>query len=67
MKNIVKKIVPTYNLRKSDIVRDQKMQAEWKKEFQDTRSKLPDVFLNRGIADAEKKKKHLKNDLLKSP
>ena len=53
MKNIVKKIVPTYNLRKSDIVRDQKMQAEWKKEFQDTRSKLPDVFLNRGIADAE--------------
>lgn len=53
MKKIVKKIVPTYNLRKSDIVRDQKMQAEWKKEFQDTSSKLPDEFLNRGIADAE--------------
>ena len=53
MKRIVKKIVPTYNLRKSDIVRDQRIQAEWKKEFQDTSSKLPDAFLNRGIADVE--------------
>ena len=53
MKKIVKKIVPTYNLRKSDIVRDQRIQAEWKKEFQDTSSKLPDAFLNRGIADVE--------------
>ena len=53
MKKIVKKIVPTYNLRKSDIVRDQRMQAEWKKEFQDTSSRLPDAFLNRGIADVD--------------
>ena len=53
MKKIVKKIVPTYNLRKSDIVRDQRMQAEWKKEFQDTSSKLPEGFLNRGIADVD--------------
>lgn len=53
MKKIVKKIVPTYNLRKSDIVRDKKIQAGWKKEFQDTSSKLPDAFLNRGIADTD--------------
>lgn len=53
MKKIVKKIVPTYHLRKSDIVRDQRIQAEWKKEFQDTSSKLPDAFLNRGIADVD--------------
>lgn len=53
MKKIVKKIVPTYNLRKSDIVRDKKIKAEWKKEFQDTSSKLPDAFLNRGIADVD--------------
>lgn len=53
MKKIVKKIVPTYNLRKSDIVRDKKIQAGWKKEFQDTSSKLPDAFLNRGIADVD--------------
>lgn len=53
MKKIVKKIVPTYHLRKSDIVRDKKIQAEWKKEFHDTSSKLPDAFLNRGIADVD--------------
>lgn len=53
MKKIVKKIVPTYHLRKSDIVRDQRMQAEWKKEFQDTSSRLPNAFLNRGIADVD--------------
>lgn len=53
MKKIVKKIVPTYNLRKSDIVRDRKIQSGWKKEFQDTSSKLPEAFLNRGIADID--------------
>ncbi|MCI9127062.1 MAG: hypothetical protein HFG28_07675, partial [Eubacterium sp.] len=53
MKKIVKKIVPTYNLRKSDIVRDQRMQGEWKKDFQDTSSRLPDAFMNRGIADID--------------
>ncbi len=53
MKKIVKKIVPTYHLRKSDIVRDQRIQAEWKKEFQDTSSRLPNAFLNRGIADVD--------------
>jgi hypothetical protein len=29
------------------------MQAEWKKEFQDTSSRLPEGFLNRGIADVD--------------
>ncbi len=53
MKKIVKKIVPTYNLRKADIIRDKKIQAEWKKDFQDTSSNLPDAFLNRGIADVD--------------
>lgn len=53
MKKIVKKLVPTYNLRKADIIRDKKIQAEWKKDFQDTSSNLPDAFLNRGIADAD--------------
>lgn len=60
MKKIVKKIVPTYNLRKADIVRDRKIQAGWKKEFQDTSSKLPDAFLNRGIADADVEQVNLK-------
>lgn len=53
MKKIVKKLVPTYNLREADIIRDKKIQAEWKKDFQDTSSKLPDAFLNRGIADVD--------------
>ncbi len=61
MKKIVKKIVPTYNLRKSDIVRDQKIQAGWKKDFQDTSSKLPDAFLNRGIADKDVVQKSLES------
>ena len=53
MKKIVKKLVPTYNLRKADIIRDKKIQSEWKKDFQDTSSNLPDAFLNRGIADMD--------------
>ena len=52
MKEIVRKIVPTYNLRKEDVARDQKIQAGWKKDFHDTGStKLPEAFLNRGVAD----------------
>ncbi len=51
MKKIVHKIVPTYHLREADIVRDQKIQSEWKKDFRDTRSKLPSAFLSGGIAD----------------
>lgn len=57
MKKIVKKLVPTYNLRKADIIRDQKIQSEWKKDFQDCSSNLPDAFLNRGIADVDVNKK----------
>lgn len=53
MKHIVKKIVPTYNLREADIIRDQKIQASWKKDFHDTGSNLPDAFLNRGVADKD--------------
>ncbi|WP_122642439.1 polysaccharide biosynthesis protein [Luxibacter massiliensis] len=53
MKNIVHKIVPTYHLREADIIRDQQIQAGWKREFEDTRSKLPSGFLNRGIADSD--------------
>ncbi len=53
MKKIVNKIVPTYHLREADIIRDEKIQAGWKKDFQDTSSNLPEAFLNRGIADVE--------------
>ena len=53
MKRIVKKIVPTYHLREADIIRDQKIQSGWKKEFQDTRTNLPTAFLNRGVADMD--------------
>lgn len=51
MKRIVKKIVPTYNLRDVDIARDAQIQASWKKDFSDTRSNLPCAFLGHGIAD----------------
>lgn len=53
MKKIVNKIVPTYTLRESDIIRDEKIQAGWKRDFQDTSSNLPEAFLNRGVADVE--------------
>lgn len=53
MKRIVKKIVPTYHLREADIIRDQKIQSGWKKDFQDTRTNLPTAFLNRGVADLD--------------
>lgn len=53
MKKIVKKIVPTYHLRESDVIRDEKIQAEWKKDFQDSSSNLPEAFMNRGVADIE--------------
>lgn len=53
MKRIVKKIVPTYHLREADIIRDQKIQSGWKKDFQDTRTNLPTAFLNRGVADMD--------------
>lgn len=53
MKMIVKKMVPTYNLKETDIIRDQKIQSEWKKEFPDCQSKLPEKFMNRGVADID--------------
>ena len=53
MKRIVKKIVPTYHQREADIIRDQKIQSGWKKDFQDTRTNLPTAFLNRGVADMD--------------
>ncbi|GAA0796604.1 polysaccharide biosynthesis protein [Clostridium sp. AF19-22AC] len=53
MKRIVHKIVPTYHLREADIIRDQQIQAGWKKEFTDTRSKLPSAFLSRSAADSD--------------
>lgn len=53
MKKIVKKIVPTYHLRESDVIRDEKIQAGWKKDFQDASSNLPEAFMNRGVADIE--------------
>ena len=53
MKRIVKKIVPTYHLREADIIRDQKIQSGWKKDFQDTRTNLPTAILNRGVADMD--------------
>lgn len=55
MKLIVKKVVPTYNLREVDIQRDQKIQEGWKKKFPDTCSKLPEAFLRRSMADSELK------------
>ena len=51
MKEIVHKIVPTYHLRETDILRDQQIQASWKKEFADTSSNLPSAFLNERITD----------------
>lgn len=62
MKTIVKKLVPTYNLRKADIIRDKKIQSEWKKDFQDTSSNLPDAFLNRGIADVDVNKQETEQE-----
>lgn len=56
MKRIVHKIVPTYHLREADIIRDQQIQAGWKKEFTDTSSNLPSAFLNRSVADNEVEK-----------
>lgn len=53
MKKIVKKIVPTYHLREVDEERDREIQAGWKKDYPDTRSNLPEAFLNRGPADTE--------------
>lgn len=44
MKRIVKKIVPTYHLREADIIRDQKIQSGWKKEFQDTSTNFQLLF-----------------------
>lgn len=48
MKAIVHKIVPTYSLRKSDIVRDHEIQNTWSKDFVDTSSNLPSDFLYNG-------------------
>ena len=53
MKYIVHKIIPTYRLRKADILRDQQIQACWKREFTDTSSKLPSAFLSGGVVDKE--------------
>ena len=55
MKVIVKKVVPTYNLRQVDMERDQKIQERWKKRFPDTCSKLPEAFLKGSIADSSTK------------
>lgn len=55
MKEIVKKIVPTYHLREADIERDREIQAELRHDFADTRSSLPEAFLKQGIADADTK------------
>ena len=35
------------------MIRDEKIQAEWKKDFQDASSNLPEAFMNRGVADIE--------------
>lgn len=51
MKKIVKKIVPTYRLKETDIVRDKKIQETWQREFSDTSSSLPTAFMNKRIAD----------------
>lgn len=56
MKKIVKKIVPTYHLREADILRDRKIQESLQSDFQDTSSKLPSAFLNRGVADGKAEK-----------
>lgn len=53
MKRIVNKIVPSYHLREADVIRDQQIQACWKQDFPDAGSKLPEAFLNRGIADVD--------------
>lgn len=53
MKKIVKKIVPTYNLRETDIERDEKIQATWKREFSDTQSSFPEAFLKIEDMDAK--------------
>lgn len=57
MKQIVKRIVPTYHLREADIERDREIQSELKHDFPDTRSSLPEAFLKQGIADADTKQK----------
>jgi FlaA1/EpsC-like NDP-sugar epimerase len=51
IKHIVHKIVPTYNLRQDEILRDEKIQSTWKKEYADTRSNLPSAFLSLKAAD----------------
>ena len=44
MKQIVHKIVPTYNIRKEDIILDKKIKQHWQLDFPDTSSSLPNVF-----------------------
>ena len=55
MKKIVNKIVPTYHLREDDRIRDQKIQAGWKKDFPDSGSQLPSAFLSRNTAGTNTK------------
>ncbi len=55
MKKIVNKIVPTYHLREDDRIRDQKIQADWKKDFPDSGSQLPSAFLSRNTAGTNTK------------
>lgn len=53
MKAIVHKIVPSYHLREDDIKRDEEIRSSWKKEFSDTRSKLPSAFLSRSTEETK--------------
>ncbi|MFI3172962.1 MAG: nucleoside-diphosphate sugar epimerase/dehydratase, partial [Eubacteriales bacterium] len=49
MKEIVHRIVPTYNRRQEDITRDKELQDSLKSDFPDTRSHLPNEFLKVGV------------------
>ena len=52
MKEIVHKIVPTYFIRPEDRIIDKKIEQEWKEDFTDTGTELPEAFQN--IAEMDK-------------
>ena len=52
MKEIVHKIVPTYFIRPEDRIIDKKIEQEWKEDFTDTGTELPEAFQN--IAELDK-------------
>ena len=52
MKEIVHKIVPTYFIRPEDRIIDRQMEQDWKEDFTDAGTELPEAFQN--VAEMDK-------------